>query len=77
MTDIDLRPGFYYVSAIDGARSARVRGPFALHADALAAVAPSRAKLLEVDPRGAFYAIGTCRCATDLGPGFLDALETS
>lgn len=69
----DLRPGFYYVSAIDGTRSARVRGPYPTHAEALAMVDESSRVLTTIDPRAHFYAFGTCRSEADLGPGYLDA----
>lgn len=68
------RPGFYYVSAIDGPRSARVRGPFTTHAEALALVATSRDALVAMDPRAHFYAFGTCRSESNLGPGYLDTI---
>jgi hypothetical protein len=71
----DPRPGFYYVSAIDGTRSARVRGPFRTHVEALDALPEARRALEKLDPRAHFYAIGTCRCARNLGPGFLDAVQ--
>lgn len=71
----DPRPGFYYVSAIDGPRSARVRGPFTTHVEALEAVEDSRRALVTIMPEAHFYAIGTCRCERDLGPGFLDVKE--
>lgn len=32
----DTRPGHYYVSCIDGPRTALLAGPFATHAEALA-----------------------------------------
>lgn len=73
-TNPDPRPGFYYVSAIDGGRSARVCGPFPTHAEALEAVEASRQKMTDIDPRAWFYAFGTCRCEADLGPGYLDAI---
>lgn len=70
----DPRAGFYYVSVIDGGRSARVRGPFVNdHAGALAAVDAARAELEALDPRAIWYAFGTCRSETNLGPGYLDA----
>lgn len=72
----DPRPGFYYVSVLDGPKSARVRGPFKDdHAAALAAVDKTRRQLNHLEPRSAFYAFGTCRSETDLGPGYLDVVE--
>jgi len=58
----DTRPGDYYVSVIDGQRSARLLGPFVDdHQAALDHVEKVRAKAEEVDPRAVFYAFGTCR----------------
>jgi len=72
----DPRPGFYYVSVIDGPRSARVRGPFKdNHAAALAAVDKTRRQLEHLHPFAHFYAFGTCRLETDEGPGYLDVVE--
>ena len=70
----DTRSGFYYVSCIDGNRSARLLGPFTDHATALARVDNARMLLLELIPKAWFYAFGTCRCDTDLGPGYLDSM---
>lgn len=68
----DPRPGFYYVSAIDGARRALVRGPWVDdHAGALAAVDACRRAAADRDGRTWFYAFGTCRSETDLGAGWL------
>jgi len=72
----DTRPGFYYVSVIDGDRVARLRGPHIDdHAGALAQVEEARATLVELDPRAAFWAFGTIRVDSDLGPGYLDELD--
>ena len=70
----DPRPGFYYVSAIDGPRAARVQGPFQTHAEALARVDAARSRAEKLDPRACWYAFGTCRSETDLGPGWLDTI---
>lgn len=68
----DTRPGFYYVSVIDGPKRALAFGPFVNdHGRALADVDRVRALAEERDPRAAFYAFGTCRSETDLGPGVL------
>lgn len=71
----DARPGFYYVSAIDGARRSLVRGPFRTHAEALGAVEPTKRLVEERDPRAHWYAWGTARSEADLGPGVLDRWE--
>lgn len=61
----DPRPGSYYVSVQDGARSALLLGPFPTHQEALDMVEPVRAKGNELDPRAAFYAFGTARLRDD------------
>lgn len=72
----DPRPGYYYVSVVDGGRSARLRGPFVDdHAGALAAVDEAQRDLSLVNPWAAFLAFGTCRSEVDAGPGFLDDEE--
>lgn len=68
----DPRPGFYYVSVIDGARRAAVRGPWINdHRGAMAAVDAVRREAERFDDRAVWYAFGTCRSETDLGPGAL------
>lgn len=71
----DPRPGFYYVSANDGARSVLVRGPFLTHVEALDAVRSTRDRAGDLDPRAHFYAWGTARTETDAGPGVMDRWE--
>lgn len=71
----DPRPGFYYVTALDGKRRSLVRGPFPTHTEALAAVEPTRRLVEERDARAHWYAWGTARNETDLGPGVLDRWE--
>lgn len=73
MSAVDPRPGFYYVSALDGDRSARVRGPFTTHPEALAAVDEARRKLIDLKPEAHWYAFGTCRTERDMG--YLDSIE--
>lgn len=69
----DTKPGNYYVSVIDGPRSALLLGPFENdHAAALAMVDKVRAKAEEVDPRASWYAFGTCRMDASR-PGRLNA----
>lgn len=70
----DLRPGFYYVSAQrdDGAR-VLVRGPYSTHRAALDAVQDTMIEAAERDFRAFWYAWGTARSETDLGPGKLGA----
>lgn len=71
----DNKPGWYYVSMIDGARVARLAGPYVNdHAGALAAVETARAIAEQLDPRACWYAFGTCSADADLGPGVLNRL---
>lgn len=67
----DPRPGFYYVSVIDGPRRALVAGPYETHAEALGAVPRMRDEGCKCDPRAWWYAWGTARCEEDAGPGVL------
>lgn len=71
----DPRPGFYYVSIIDGERTALARGPFYEHRMALEAVDPVREILCDMNPWAHFCAFGTCRSEVDQGPGILDELR--
>ena len=57
----DLRPGAYYVSAVDGGRYALLAGPYPSHAAALAQVDAARTIAHELDPRAIWYGYGTCR----------------
>ena len=58
----DTRPGEYYVSVVDGGRSALVLGPFTNdHAGAIAMVEQARIKAEGLDPRAVWYSFGTCR----------------
>lgn len=70
----DNRPGFYYVSVHDEGRNRRtiVRGPWRDdHRGAIDAVEAVRRESEQIDPRATWYAFGTCRSDTDLGPGVL------
>lgn len=60
------RPGFYYVSAIDGGARMLAVGPFTTHRAALDRVDEVRERAVKRDPRSHFYAFGTCR----LPPGY-------
>lgn len=72
----DLRPGFYYVTTRrDDGETRRVRGPYATHRAALDAVSDVAIEAAERDFRAHFYAWGTARSETDLGPGILGAAE--
>lgn len=63
-------PGFY-VSVIDGTRSALVAGPFDTHAEALARVQPERDRWYDIDPKSHWYAWGTARVRDDKIPAQL------
>lgn len=65
MVEVDERPGAYYVSVVDGKRSALLLGPFDAHVLALAMVEPVRAHAASIDPRAHFYAFGTARLPND------------
>lgn len=71
----DVRPGFYYVTALDDARHALLRGPFTWHYQAIAAADRARMEAEDHDPRAYGYSFGTCRSDVDLGPGILDKLD--
>lgn len=63
-------PG-YYVSVIDGTRTALVAGPFDTHAESLAQVEPEREKWYKLDPKSHWYAWGTARVRDDKNPAQL------
>lgn len=74
MQEPDTKPGFYYVSVIDGQRHIKALGPFVNnHGLALGMVDTVRAKAIEIDPKAPWYAFGTCRTDEDAGPGKLNA----
>lgn len=69
----DTRPGFYYVTVMDGPRAALALGPFENdHRAALDRVDDVKRLVQERTPRGWFYAFGTSRAESDLGPGKLN-----
>lgn len=72
----DNRPGHYYVSVRDGRRWSLLYGPFARHADALAAVVMVEQAAYKVDARSWWYAFGTARLAPEDGPGPAGALNS-
>jgi len=62
----DTKQGEYYVSVVDGKRTALLLGPFTNdHAKALSMVDAVRAKAEELDPRAIWYAFGTVRLPGD------------
>lgn len=64
--------GFFYVTCRnDSGETRRVRGPWRSHAAALEAVTAVSREAGKLDPRACWYAWGTARAATDLGPGLL------
>lgn len=54
----------YFVSAIDGTRTAIVAGPFNTHGAALAQVEKVRKIFTDDNPKAHFVAFGTCRHKT-------------
>ncbi|MBK9497498.1 MAG: hypothetical protein IPO08_23840 [Xanthomonadales bacterium] len=78
-SEIDQRPGRYYVSARDGTRTALLLGPFAQHQQALAAVPVGMACAHQHDPVHApWCAYGTCRLAdeeTKVRPGIYNHVQ--
>jgi hypothetical protein len=68
----DTRPGFYYVSVIDGQSRGLLSGPYSTHSEALADVTPAKVVTQMLDPRADFYAFGTCRFETNAGQGALN-----
>jgi len=69
----DTKQGAYYVTVIDGQRVGRLAGPFIDdHASALAMVDRAKSVAMEVDCRAFWYAYGTCRVDTPVGPGVLN-----
>lgn len=57
----DTKPGFYYVSVVDGSKYALMLGPFETHEEALAMVKQCRDKAEEIEPRSYWWQWGTCR----------------
>lgn len=63
----------YYVSVVDGPRSALLAGPFGSHVKALFAVDEVRRVVEEADPWAWFYSFGTVAMASDYAkPGRLN-----
>ena len=62
---VDLRPGRYYVSMVDGNRSALLLGPYATHQEALDDVLRGNDMACKIDPRAHWYGFGTCRLDDD------------
>jgi hypothetical protein len=70
----DTKPGFYYVSVVDGGRVALALGPFVNdHAAALERVAAVRDYVRGRSDRAWFYSFGTVRSDVDRGSGRLNA----
>ena len=63
----------FYVSVIDGNRSAFVAGPFRAHESALAALPTARTLGIDVDPKAVFYAWGTAKRSNGYREGSLNA----
>jgi hypothetical protein len=66
----DSKPGFYYVTAMDAGRVARIAGPYVNdHASALADVARVKQEAERRNDRAVWWAWGTTRYADDQGVG--------
>ena len=57
----DTKPGFYYVSAVDGNKYALMLGPFKMHEEALQMVEQCRNKACDLNPHSHWWQWGTCR----------------
>jgi hypothetical protein len=68
MTAIDARPGHYYVTVQDGARTGYLLGPYASHADALREVDRGNSLAYNADPRAHWYSFGTGRLRDGVAP---------
>jgi len=74
-TEIDDRPGFYYVSIIDGNRFALLAGPYTSHGEALDMVRTAKDIAYLANPtQCAFAGFGTCRLESSAGLGTLHKL---
>lgn len=67
----------FYVSAISGTKWVPLVGPFRQHADALAVVSRATKIACDVDPRGHWYAYGTCQYADGSLVGKLNGYFTA
>ena len=71
--EVDDRPGFYYVSMIDGARYALLAGPYPSHREALDMVDSAKEAACRVNSaQCAFAGFGTCRTESNAGVGILN-----
>lgn len=72
-TKTDDRPGFYYVSLIDGDKFALLAGPYMSHGEALKMVNTAKDAAYSVNSaQCAFACFGTCRLETNAGAGILN-----
>ena len=62
----------FYVSCIDGPRTAILAGPYQTHPEALEAVPQVRRVAEKVDPRACWYAFGTCKAPNGWREGTLN-----
>lgn len=71
--EVDDRPGFYYVSIIDGDRFGLLAGPYPSHREALDMVQPARQASYRVNSaQSSFSGFGTCRLEKSAGAGILN-----
>lgn len=72
-TDVDSRPGDYFVSVVDGDRYGLLSGPYTTHQAALADVEACKQLAIEIDCRLHFAGFGTCRMES--GSGYIGTLQ--
>lgn len=66
---VDKKPGYYYVSLVDGDRYSLLLGPYTNnHQRALEMVEDVKKKAIELDHFAHFYGFGTCRVDIDVEP---------
>lgn len=74
-TERDDRPGFYYVSMVDGSQFALLAGPYTSHGVALDMVRAAEGIARLANPmQCAFAGFGTCRLENSAGLGTLHKL---
>jgi hypothetical protein len=72
-TEVDDRPGFYYVSIVDGDKFALLSGPYTTHHEALGMVQAAKDAAYRMNStQCAFAGFGTCRLDDSAGAGILN-----
>ena len=62
----------FYVDCVEGEKVAMLAGPYATHAEALAALPAVKIVAQQVDARAHWYAFGTCRTPNGWREGVLN-----